>query len=111
MPNEKLSIGYRVALIISIVLIVLNLAFWFIIFIEGGFGGVARPTDARRQSDIRQINLAMEMDYDDNGYYLQSQSMPVSVGTYLDPVPTDPGDGPCSSYQWISNMNDPQRYC
>ena len=68
--------------------------------------------DPKRESDMRQISLAMEMDYDDNGHYLQSQFMPISIGkNYLDPVPIDPGYGPCSSYQWISNMDDPYEYC
>ena len=68
-------------------------------------------SDYRRESDIRQVSLAMEMYYDQEMKYLQSKTLPVAIGSYLDPVPQDPGNGPCSSYQWISNMSDSQQYC
>jgi len=82
-------------------------------------GARANARDARRQSDMRQFNTAMEMCYDDatcnaNGAYLQSASMPTAVGTYLTSVPTDPGSG-SPSYTWIDNSatggDTDQDYC
>jgi hypothetical protein len=71
-----------------------------------------RAHDARRQSDITQINLAMKMYYDaNNNQYLQSETLPKSIGNILNPFPKEQSGGPCSSYQWISNMNDSQRFC
>ena len=82
-------------------------------------GARANARDARRQSDIRQFNTAMELCYDDatcnsNQAYLQSASMPTAVGTYLTSVPTDPVSGN-SSYTWINNsatgVDTDQDYC
>lgn len=79
-----------------------------------------KAKDARRDSDMRQISLAMEMycdgnnNYDKNDYscyYLQSAIMPDSIGDYLNPLPEDPGGGPCPSYKWISNLSDPKKFC
>jgi len=67
--------------------------------------------DIEREIDIASISLAMETYYVDKKNYLQSENLPVSIGSYLNPVPQDSGDGPCSSYQWISNINDSQKYC
>ena len=80
-------------------------------------GARAKARDARRQSDIRQISLAMELDYSDDELYSQiaGSSTPVKIaciappacngpedGVYLDPVPEDPQGG---SYAWIDNVN------
>lgn len=78
-------------------------------FLEEG-ATIPKSRDSRRESDIRQINIAMDMYYDDNGKYVQSETLPNNIGDYLNPVPKDPTDIPCS-YQWISNMNNPQKYC
>jgi len=73
--------------------------------------------DARRQADIRQITLAMELDYSDDQMYSQiaGSSLPSKIpcinppacngvddGKYLDPTPQDPQGG---SYGWIDNVN------
>ena len=82
-------------------------------------GARANARDARRQSDMRQFNTAMELCYDDatcnaNGAYFQSASMPTAVGTYLTSVSTDPGSG-SPSYNWIDNSatggDTDQDYC
>ena len=72
-------------------------------------GARANARDARRQSDMRQFNTAMELCYDDSTSacnsgeaYLQSADMPTAVGTYLTSVPTDPGSGN-PSYAWVDN--------
>jgi len=67
-----------------------------------------KARDARRQSDIRQINLAMEMCYDDAAcsgatgganQYLEitvdanNRLSTTAVGTYLAIIPSDPGGG------------------
>lgn len=78
----------------------------------GGARGKAR--DARRVSDIRQISTAMELYYDDGAAYLTSATMPTAIGTYLDPVPLDPGTG-TPAYGWIDNSatgcDDDQKFC
>ena len=83
-------------------------------------GARDKARDARRQSDMHQIRLAMEMycneidNYDKvdySCYYLQSATMPDGIGKFLTPVPQDPGEGPCTSYKWISNLNDPKKFC
>ena len=68
----------------------------------------AKARDARRQSDMHQISLAMELDYSDEERF--SQFTPAEWesisqidrdrGRYLDPVPLDPQGG---SYIWIDN--------
>lgn len=68
----------------------------------------AKARDARRQSDIRQISLAMELDYSDEEKF--SQFTPAEWGSigkldreegrYLDPTPVDPQGG---AYVWIDN--------
>jgi len=71
----------------------------------------ARAGDVRRKTDIRQISLAIEMYYDEHQKYLVSQYLPEKIEGFLDPMPQDPGNGPCKSYQWISNLSDPEQYC
>ena len=73
-------------------------------------GARAKARDAVRQSDIRQISLAMEMYYDDSEAYLPSATLPTAIGTYLNPVPPAP-QAPTETYKWIDNTSDPQKYC
>ena len=82
-------------------------------------GARANARDARRQSDMRQFNTAMELCYDDstcnaNEAYLQSATMPTAVGTYLTTVQRDPGSGN-PAYSWIDNSatggDTDQDYC
>lgn len=92
-------------------------------------GARAKARDARRQSDIRQMTLAMELDYSDDERYSQIAGSSVFTkipctnpplcngaddGKYLDPTPKDPQGG---SYTWIDNVNtlttncSSQSYC
>jgi len=73
-------------------------------------GARSKARDARRQSDIRQIGTAMEMYYSDTDAYLQSATMPTAIGTYLTPVPLDPGAS-TPPYGWVSNTGDNQKFC
>ena len=56
-------------------------------------GARAKARDARRMADMRQMVSAQEMSYGDNDQYLTSAAMPAAIGTYLNPVPSDPGGG------------------
>ena len=67
--------------------------------------------DHKRLSDFSSIYLAQNIYYDDEDHYFQSETMPVSISKYLNPFPKDPGSGPCSSYQWISNIKDSKKFC
>ena len=73
-------------------------------------GARSKARDAVRQSDIRQISLAMEMYYDsNNGAYLQSDAMPKEIGEFLKPVPLDPSTK--QDYGWVDNSSDSSKYC
>ncbi|MCP6726990.1 MAG: type II secretion system GspH family protein [Patescibacteria group bacterium] len=80
----------------------------------GSARGKAR--DARRQSDMHQISLAMELDYSDEERF--SQYTPAEWesiakidrdnGRYLDPTPMDPQTG---AYPWIDNSSGATTGC
>ena len=76
----------------------------------GGARSSAR--DARRQADIRQINIAQELFYNDNDAYTTGLVAPASIGTYLASVPVDPQAG-VGAYGWADNtgVGDDQDYC
>ena len=95
----------------------------------------AKARDAARQADIRQINLAMEMCYDDStcGAGIEKYISVATAGAraianidtdstpcYLCPVPCDPSDTTCTTgsigdyvYKWSENsgVTDIQKYC
>jgi prepilin-type N-terminal cleavage/methylation domain-containing protein len=75
--------------------------------------GRKKARDARRQSDIRQIALAMEMYYDDGEKYLpiSNNTMPTAIGTYLPSVPVDPLNSGSNVYKTVTNTGDLQKYC
>ena len=74
--------------------------------------------DAVRQSDIRQINLAMEMCYPDSACgglerYLTTTAganKVTAIGTYMPSVPKDPLT-PTQDYTWTANASPYQYYC
>ncbi len=63
----------------------------------------ARARDAKRISDVRQIQLALEMYYNENNDYPESITLGSSIGPagapYLRvyPTPPSPADGDCTS--------------
>lgn len=72
-------------------------------------GARQKAKDARRQADLSQLVLAMELDYSDDEKYSQytlaewsaaGTKIPKGTGRYLDPVPRDPSG---VSYIWINN--------
>ena len=76
--------------------------------------------DAKRQTDIKQISLAMDLCYDDsycgagdNQYILTTggANAITTIGTYLPSVPTDPVDSSPYQYTWIDNSADTTKYC
>ena len=74
-------------------------------------GARAKARDAQRQSDIRQISLAMELFYDDAQSYATSATMLTAIGTYLPTVPEDPLNSDPYVYGWVDNSGDGQKYC
>ena len=68
--------------------------------------------DARRQADMRAINSAMELYYNDNGKYVQSATVPTAIEPGLATAPKDPQG---ASYGWVDNSaagtNTDQSYC
>ena len=88
----------------------------------------ARARDSARKSALKQIQLAMEMCYDDPGCggkvrYCETVGGINNVtkiggidlcndgGLYLDPVPFDPRNAPPHQYMWIANSVDQTRFC
>ena len=74
----------------------------------------ARARDARRVADIKQIQTALELYYNDQGSYPASLSTSIASGTtiYMTTVPTapTPSDGTCSSSNTYSYaQNDSNR--
>jgi len=77
-------------------------------------GARSKARDAVRQSDVRQIASAMELNYGDLEKYLTSSGMPTEIGTYMASVPKDPKTKVAylDAY-WFNNLvplND-QKYC
>ena len=76
----------------------------------------AKARDARRQSDVRQVNLAMEMCYDDSACNASEKYIDTAagaaknttIGDYL-VVPTDPLDTSPYQYMWTDGTD--QYYC
>lgn len=77
-----------------------------------------KARDARRQSDMHQIALAMEMCYDDTacnggavGQYLNVTAVtgPTAIGTYMPIVPTTAG-GAGTAYSWVVNTGSQSKY-
>lgn len=85
-------------------------------------GARAKARDARRMADMRQMVSAQEMYYGDADQYFLSSSMPTAIGTYLNPVPSDPGGGnavactetePAFTYCTLDNTGtgNSQKFC
>lgn len=56
----------------------------------------AKARDARRISDIKQVQLALELYYDANNFYPENSWATLSsglTGTFMSQVPNDPGGG------------------
>tara|TARA_Y100000310_G_scaffold344889_1_gene460267 strand:- start:196 stop:693 length:498 start_codon:yes stop_codon:yes gene_type:complete len=120
MAQQKHSKGFTLIELLVVIAIIGILSSTILVSLGGAR---AKARDARRKSDMRQISLAMELDYSDDEKYSQISGstvpgkMPctnppdcngVNDGKYLDPVPQDPqGTG----YQWIDNINTVQTSC
>ena len=102
-----------------VVIAVIGLLASIVLVSVGPARGKAR--DARRESDIRQINLAMEMCYDDSSCgvaegYIQVDggvNEVTEIGNYMptDAVPKDPSDTSPYQYTWTANATPYQYYC
>ncbi len=84
-------------------------------------GARSKAKDAKRQLDLVQIHLAMELDYSDDEKYSQytpvewqTAKIPKDTGKYFDAVPKDPSG---VSYSWLDNSStattgfNSQHYC
>ncbi|MFH1671609.1 MAG: hypothetical protein ABH889_02450 [Candidatus Portnoybacteria bacterium] len=65
--------------------------------------------DAQRKSSMRQMVTAMELYYGDNNKYLQSRTMPASIGNYMSNIPADPSTE--KPYFWLDNTQSAATYC
>ncbi|MFA6428608.1 MAG: prepilin-type N-terminal cleavage/methylation domain-containing protein [Candidatus Buchananbacteria bacterium] len=52
-----------------------------------------KSRDARRLSDIKQVQTALELYYTDNNSYPATVTSGGTIGTYMTLVPTNPGPG------------------
>ena len=91
-----------------VVIAIIGILAGIVLVSMSGFRAKAR--DSVRMADIRAISTAMGAYYDDGEAYLTSTTMPTAIGTYLDPVPKDPGAGN-PPYGWIDNSADNQKFC
>jgi len=73
-----------------------------------------KARDAARQSDIHQIALAAQMYYDAQQTYPDIDDTPTAIpadatiGTFLSPVPHDPGSG---TYYWTDFDSPSDTFC
>ena len=83
----------------------------------------AKARDARRQSDMHQISLAMEMyndshaptaypDLPDTAIPFDDLSSPTSIGTYMTVIPIDPVNSDVYIYYWTDGGDSTNNtYC
>lgn len=78
----------------------------------------AKSRDAKRQADLKQINLAMEMCYDDatcgggEAKYIDTTAGAdtlSAIGDFMPTVPKDPKDSDSNQYTWTDGTNN--YYC
>jgi len=79
-----------------------------------------KARDSKRQSDLRQINLAMEMCYPDSACgtaaerYIATTAgadTVTAIGTYMPTMPVDPKNTSPQQYTWTLNVSPYQYYC
>jgi len=80
-----------------------------------------RARDRHRMAAFNEMVLAQKKYYGENGKYLESADMSDAIGTYLNPVPKDPGGfseviacdqaAPQGAYCALDNTVDPQKFC
>jgi len=118
--NQRFGAGFTLIELLVVIAIIGILSSTVLVSLGGAR---AKARDARRQSDIRQITLGMELDYSDDNLYsvISGSTAPVKIpcdnppecnapedGQYLDPVPQDPLG---TSYRWIDNVNTLSTSC
>lgn len=110
--NHKPSVKSGFTLIELLVVIAIIGILSGIVLVSLG-GARANARDARRQSDARQINTAMELCYADASCgaaeaYLTSAAIPTAIATYLPSMPATPSG---TAYKWLDNTGNAQDYC
>ena len=103
--KEKSGTGFTLIELLVVITIIGILSTTVLVSL-GGARSKAR--DATRKSDIRNMTLAMELDYSDDDKYSRytteewttDQKIPKGTGTYMDPYPVDPQGG---AYGWLEN--------
>lgn len=78
--------------------------------------GTARQQsrDSQRQTNLKQISTAMELDFQENSQYLGTSggiNVVPAIGTYLPVVPKDPMDLSPYQYTWANNTASRRQYC
>ncbi|MBU1102381.1 prepilin-type N-terminal cleavage/methylation domain-containing protein [Patescibacteria group bacterium] len=112
--NQKIQTGFTLIELLVVIAIIGLLATIVLVSLNSAR---IKARDARRQSDMHQIALAMEMYYDSvspssykdlpNGYATAIPSAS-SISTYMNPVPLDPGN---RTYYWSDGGSPTTSYC
>ncbi len=95
---ELLVVIAIIGILASIVLVSLNSA-------------RAKARDAKRQADLKQVAVALELYYNTNNAYPATASYTTAmtaIATYLTPAPLDPKTG--VGYAWADNSLDGEKY-
>ncbi len=118
-PKNK-KLGFTLIELL-VVISVIGLLSSVVLVAMGGARQKAR--DAKRQADMRQIGIAMELYYPDNNEkYLSVATGGADVVTaipstcpaspcYMGTVPKDPLNVAPQQYTWAANSTDLQKYC
>jgi len=114
--NKKMKKGFTLIELLVVITIIGILSTMVLVSLGGAR---TKARDARREADLGQIVLAMELAYSDDERYPQASATPdiiqSSKRVYLDPVPRDPRTQ--LKYNWRDNTLgattncDSQNYC
>jgi prepilin-type N-terminal cleavage/methylation domain-containing protein len=67
-----------------------------------------KARDAKRVADMNQVRSALELYYDDEGHYMESNTLvdiTAALSKYLTRIPTDPGKPACDAVGYVGTSS------